>query len=111
MGTATGNVIRSLRSTHRGSDLFGGCDQCGKHMSECFVSQSKREYKREDGTVYYGPISGGAYGHKECLEKRFGPQEIGDGLENGARQGLSTAPIGKATRNHADSRCVQAGAR
>ena len=73
MGTATGNTIRQLRSTGRGSDHYGGCDQCGKHMSECFVSQVKREYRRDDGTLYYGSVGGGAYGHRECLEKYFGP--------------------------------------
>jgi hypothetical protein len=42
-------------------------------MSECFVSQTKPEYRREDGALYYSPIGGGAYGHRECLEKYFGP--------------------------------------
>lgn len=67
MGMATGNIITTLRSTGRGSDYFGTCDQCGKHMSECFVRQHQREYRREDGTLYYSPLYGGAYGHKECL--------------------------------------------
>ena len=76
MGKATGNTIRHLRSTGRGSDLYGNCDQCGKHMSECFVSQVRREYVRDDGGTYYAPVGGGAYGHKECLERCFGPHNI-----------------------------------
>ena len=73
MGKPTGNTIRQLRSTGRGSDHYGMCDQCGKHMGECFVSQAKREFRRDDGTLYYSAMGGGAYGHKDCLEKYFGP--------------------------------------
>lgn len=72
MGTPTGNTVRQIRSTGRGSDYYGGCDQCGKHMSETFVSQVKREYVRDNGEIYLCSIGGGAYGHKECLEKQFG---------------------------------------
>lgn len=73
MGTATGKTVRMIRSTGRGSDHFGGCDQCSRPMSECFVSQAHAEYKRTDGEIYYSPLGGGAYGHKDCLEKYFGP--------------------------------------
>jgi hypothetical protein len=72
MGTTTGRLFRTIRSTGRGSDYFGTCDQCGKHMSECHVSQVQREYRRDDGTTYTGPVTGGAYGHRECLVKHFG---------------------------------------
>ena len=72
MGTPTGNTIRQLRSTGHGSDHYGGCERCGKHMSECFVSQLQREYKRDDGTLYYSPVGGGTYGHKDCLENTSG---------------------------------------
>ena len=68
MGTATGNIVITLRGTGRGSDYFGNCDQCGKHMSECFVRQHQQEYRRADGTLYYSPLYGGAYGHQACLE-------------------------------------------
>ena len=86
MGTVTGNVVRELRGTGRGSDYYGGCDQCGKNMSECFVSQAKREYRRDNGELYYAPIGGGAYGHKECLEKYFGPHVESSNTELTGRQ-------------------------
>lgn len=76
MGTATGKFIKELHSTGRGSDLYGGCDQCGKHMAECFVAQSKREYRRENGELYYAPLGGGAYGHADCLKRYFGPFDV-----------------------------------
>jgi len=68
MGIATNNIITTLRSTGRGSDYFGICDQCGKHLSECFVLQHQREYRRPNGSLYYSPMYGGAYGHEACLE-------------------------------------------
>jgi hypothetical protein len=72
MGTATGNYIKRLKGTGRGSDHYGKCDQCGKPMSECFTAKTYREYRRESGELYYGTLGGGAYGHEQCLS-RFGP--------------------------------------
>lgn len=70
------DTIKVLRSTGQGSSVYGGCDQCGKHMSETFVMQSRRLFQREDGSIYEGPASGGAYGHRECLIKHFGQPNI-----------------------------------
>lgn len=73
MGTATGRFITELRSTMRGSEHYGACELCGKHMAECFVAQPKREYRRVDGALYYAPVGGGAYGHADCLTNSFAP--------------------------------------
>lgn len=75
MGKPTGRIIRALRNTGRGSDYYGACDRCNKHVSEVFVSQSKREYVRENGEVYYSAIGGGAHGHEACLQSAYGPHE------------------------------------
>ena len=71
-------LVKKIRSTGRGSDLYGNCDQCGKHMSECFVYETRRMFKRHSGEVYSSPSNGGAYGHKDCLEKHFGKANIED---------------------------------
>jgi hypothetical protein len=72
MGSATNQIIMTLRQTGKGSDHFGACDQCGKSCSHHFVATSRRVYRREDGTNYLGS-GGGAYGHEECLKLNFGP--------------------------------------
>jgi hypothetical protein len=68
MGTPTNKIITQIRSTGRGSDYYGKCEVCGKHMSECFFRVHHREYRREDGSLYYSPASAGAFGHKDCLQ-------------------------------------------
>lgn len=77
MGKYVGSVT-TIRSTGRGSDLYGRCDQCGKHMAECVVWERRRVFQRDDGSRYSAPFSGGAYGHKDCLEKHFGKADIDD---------------------------------
>ena len=73
MGTATDEYIATIRSTGRGGDYFGTCDQCGKSCSEHFVRDVRRVYVRENGVRYLSGASGGTYGHKECLIDRIGP--------------------------------------
>lgn len=72
MGTLTGNIINKIRPARRGGDQLGSCEECGTPMSEVFVAQKHREYRRVNGELYTGPIGGGIYGHAACLE-RFGP--------------------------------------
>lgn len=72
-------IIKTIRRTGRGSDYLGNCECGGKHMSEAFVAQSRREYQRASGKVDSSPIGGGTYGHESCLEEKFGP------LTNAAR--------------------------
>lgn len=69
-------TIKVLRTTGRGSDFYGTCDQRGKNMSEAFVFQSRRVFERDDGSTYEGPADGGAYGHKDCLIKIFGKPDV-----------------------------------
>ena len=68
MGTPTNKIITQIRSTGHGSDYYGVCEICGKHMSECHFRVHKREYQRQDGSLYYSPASAGAFGHLECLQ-------------------------------------------
>jgi len=70
--------IKHLRNTGRGSDFYGVCDQCGKHVSETWVMQTKTLWKREDGTIYSSAEGGGAYGHRECLIRHFGEPNVFD---------------------------------
>lgn len=72
MGTFTGNVIKTVRAASRGGDQLGPCEECGNPMSDAFIAQTMRVYKRDNGEAYTGPLSGGTYGHASCLE-RFGP--------------------------------------
>ncbi len=72
MGTITGNIINKLRPARRGGDQLGPCEECGKSMSDVFVAQKHREYRRANGELYTGPIGGGIYGHAACLQ-RFAP--------------------------------------
>ena len=72
MGTFTGNVINTIRPAIRGGDQLGPCEECGKPMSEAFIAQTMRVYKRANGEAYTSPLTGGTYGHTSCLE-RFGP--------------------------------------
>jgi hypothetical protein len=69
MGTPTNKIITQIRSTGHGSDYYGVCEICGKHMSECFFLVHKREYQRQDGSLYYSPASAGSFGHIECLQE------------------------------------------
>jgi hypothetical protein len=72
MGTVTGNIINKLRPARRGGDQLGPCEMCSKPMSEAFVAQEHREYKRADGELYTSPMGGGVYGHGACLQN-LGP--------------------------------------
>jgi hypothetical protein len=72
MGTFTGNVIKTIRPAIRSGDQLGSCEECGKAMSEAFIAQTMRVYKRDNGEAYTGALTGGTYGHASCLE-RFGP--------------------------------------
>jgi hypothetical protein len=76
MGIATGRILRRMRGTGRGSDYFGACELCGKGCSEVHATQNVREYRRENGQLYYSPMGGGTYGHSDCLIARFGQPDI-----------------------------------
>ncbi|AXF76089.1 hypothetical protein AV903_12295 [Erwinia tracheiphila] len=69
MGTPTGNYVTFTKGLGRGSDYFGPCEVCGKHVSETFVARVKREWKRENGELYYG-CAPSLYGHEKCVTKR-----------------------------------------
>jgi hypothetical protein len=72
MGTATGTILYAVRATHRSATYFGPCEVCGQHVSDCFVGQARREYRRADGTLYHAPIGGGRYGHEACVASPVG---------------------------------------
>lgn len=68
MGKPTGNFVRTTKSTECGSDRYGACELCGKHMTECFVSTNRPEWVRDDGSKYLG-YGKGVFAHKACIEK------------------------------------------
>lgn len=72
MGKVTGEVVSTIHGTGLGSGYFGGCELCSKHVSETFVHQTHRIYVRADGLRYLSPMTGGTYGHRECLVGKFG---------------------------------------
>lgn len=69
MGTRTGKIVRITRSTGRGSDYYGLCEICGKHMSEVFASRLANEWLRNDGTVCYDHSRPALYAHKKCISE------------------------------------------
>ena len=70
------DTVKVLRSTGRGSDYFGACECCKKPVSEAFVMERRRVFRRSDNSTYDSPVGGGLYGHKDCLIKAFGDANI-----------------------------------
>ncbi len=66
MGHPTGYTIKSVRRTGHGSDRYGSCEVCGKHMPEAFVHQSHAVFVDADGDLYLSQSSAGLYAHMEC---------------------------------------------
>lgn len=79
MGISTGLTVCTVRSTKRGSDHYGPCDQCGKACSEHFVATWRTVYIRDNGQHYLCG-GGGAYGHIDCLIRQFGDLVSEDSL-------------------------------
>jgi hypothetical protein len=71
MGVLTGRKIKRIEGTGRGSDYWGGCERCGKPMSEAFRYVYGDEYRRESGELYDNAHAV-SYGHKECLMLDYG---------------------------------------
>lgn len=60
-----------IRSTGHGSDHYGPCEVCGKHMSTAFILNHQMRYEDEElGSTFthHGSI-GMKFGHEECLKK------------------------------------------
>lgn len=74
MGVPTGRKVRFIRALGLGSDHFGKCEVCEKHMSEAYKGQYKKEWLRGDGEAYFSPgVS--LYGHESCIINQM-PIEI-----------------------------------
>lgn len=71
MGIKTDFLVRTVRSTKRGSDFYGVCECCLKSCSEVFATTNRMVFVRDDGE-YYLSNGGASYGHLECLIGRFG---------------------------------------
>jgi hypothetical protein len=69
MGTPTNRFVRSYRATGRGSDYFGVCEACKKHMAEAYVFTTNRVFQHDYGFEYLSPVTGGVFSHLECGEK------------------------------------------
>lgn len=70
------DTIKNLRATGRGSDYYGLCEVCKKSVSETFVFEHRNLVRRDDGSTFSRQITGGTYGHRECLVKSFGQPNI-----------------------------------
>lgn len=71
MGMPTGRTVRRIEGTGRGSDYWGGCERCGKPMSEAFKYVFGHEYRRESGELYDNAHAV-SYGHRDCLARDYG---------------------------------------
>lgn len=71
MGKLTGNVVRVTKGTGYGSDHYGPCELCGKHMSEAFTSRMAREWVRDDGSLYLDHASPKVFAHEACIVDHF----------------------------------------
>jgi hypothetical protein len=73
MGALTGRTVRRIEGTGRGSDYYGGCERCGKPMSEAFKYLFGQEYRRENGELYDNAHAV-SYGHRDCLVRDYGAE-------------------------------------
>lgn len=56
-------IERTVRPQRHGSDYFGPCDHCGKHMSQAFAVHTARVLP--DGTRITPNL--GSFGHEACV--------------------------------------------
>ena len=66
MGIDTGFTVQAVHFPGRGSDYFGACDVCGRHMAEAAVFEVFKLYKHEDGFLYLAAPTPGVYAHMDC---------------------------------------------
>lgn len=66
MGTPTNITVSTVRFPGRGSDYFGACEVCGKHMAEASVFERHTLYRDSDGDLYLSNTSAGTYAHVGC---------------------------------------------
>jgi hypothetical protein len=66
MGVFTGLFVNTVRSTDKGSDYYGACEVCGKHMSEASVFTRFGVYLHSEGFSYLGAPTPGIYAHASC---------------------------------------------
>ena len=82
MSKPTELAVYTVRSTKRGSGHYGLCEICSGDCSEHFVATNRRIWVRDDGQhILDGGISGGTYGHMNCLIQRFGNLVAQDSLQ------------------------------
>lgn len=79
MGKPTDLTVWTVRSTNRGSDHYGPCEQCGKVCAEHFVATARKVFVSDNGQHYLCG-GGGAYGHLDCLIRQFGDLVSESGL-------------------------------
>jgi hypothetical protein len=69
---STGSVKVFVKSTGRGSDWYGNCECCGKHVSEVFHTTAEQEYIDPDtmavGLTGY-KMPHGKWGHLNCVNE------------------------------------------
>lgn len=70
MGKFIGKAIKTIHGTGHGSDYYGACEVCKKHMSEAFVGQNYMVYVRACGQHYLSSGSS-VFAHRECLAHEY----------------------------------------
>ena len=66
MNRRTSITVQTVRFPGRGSDYFGACEVCGKHMAEAAVFERHWLYVDGDGDLYLSGTSAGTYAHVGC---------------------------------------------
>lgn len=66
MGTDTGFTVEAVRFPGKGSDYFGACEICGKHMAEAAVFERFKLFKHAEGFLYLAAPTPGVYAHMGC---------------------------------------------
>lgn len=69
MGTDTGFTVETVRYPGKGSDYFGACELCGKHMAEAAVFEQFKLFKHREGFLYLAAPKPGVYAHTGCRNR------------------------------------------
>ena len=66
MSKNTGFIVDTVKLTGRGSDYFGACEVCGRHMSETALFVRYKIFQHDEGFFYLAAPNGGTFAHMGC---------------------------------------------
>lgn len=67
------NQIRTIVRLKHGSERYGNCEVCARHVvGEIYVLEKFPLKLKDTGAVFLGEVIFQQYGHKECLEAECG---------------------------------------